>query len=80
MKKGQVIGYVGTTGNAPPDTPHLHFAVYRLSAEKHWWEGSPIDPYDVLRLGFQPFTARRPSKLVLEGSPVLQPGARPWGP
>lgn len=49
VKKGQVIGYVGTTGNAPPDTPHLHFAVYRLSAEKHWWEGSPIDPYDVLR-------------------------------
>jgi murein DD-endopeptidase MepM/ murein hydrolase activator NlpD len=49
VKKGQVIGYVGTSGNAPKDTPHLHFAVFRLTAEKHWWEGTPIDPYDILR-------------------------------
>jgi murein DD-endopeptidase MepM/ murein hydrolase activator NlpD len=49
VRKGQVIGYVGVTGNAPKDTPHLHFAVFRLNAEKRWWEGTPIDPYDVLR-------------------------------
>ena len=49
VKKGQVIGYVGTSGNAPKNTPHLHFAVFRLTAEKHWWEGTPIDPYDILR-------------------------------
>jgi murein DD-endopeptidase MepM/ murein hydrolase activator NlpD len=49
VHRGQVIGYVGVTGNAPKDTPHLHFAVYRLTAEKHWWEGTPIDPYDILR-------------------------------
>jgi murein DD-endopeptidase MepM/ murein hydrolase activator NlpD len=47
--RGQVIGYVGTSGNAPKDTPHLHFAVFRLTADKHWWEGTPIDPYDILR-------------------------------
>ena len=39
----------GTTGNAPKDTPHLHFAVFRLTEAKRWWEGTPIDPYDVLR-------------------------------
>jgi murein DD-endopeptidase MepM/ murein hydrolase activator NlpD len=49
VSKGQLLGYVGTSGNAPPDTPHLHFAVFRLTGEKRWWEGTPIDPYDVLQ-------------------------------
>jgi peptidoglycan LD-endopeptidase LytH len=49
VRKGQIIGYVGVTGNAPKDTPHLHFAIYRLSSEKRWWEGTPIDPYELLR-------------------------------
>ena len=49
IHKRQVIGFVGTSGNAPKDTPHLHFAVFRLTAARHWWEGTPIDPYDLLR-------------------------------
>jgi peptidoglycan LD-endopeptidase LytH len=49
VRRGQVLGYVGTSGNAPKDTPHLHFAIYRLTPDKHWWEGTPIDPYDILR-------------------------------
>jgi murein DD-endopeptidase MepM/ murein hydrolase activator NlpD len=49
VRKGQVLGYVGTSGNAPKETPHLHFAVFRLTADKRWWEGTPIDPYDILR-------------------------------
>jgi murein DD-endopeptidase MepM/ murein hydrolase activator NlpD len=49
VRKGQVIGYVGVSGNAPKDTPHLHFAIFRLTDAKRWWEGTPIDPYDVLR-------------------------------
>jgi murein DD-endopeptidase MepM/ murein hydrolase activator NlpD len=48
VKRGDVIGYVGTTGNAPPQTPHLHFAIFRLGPEKHWWQGTPIDPHSLL--------------------------------
>ncbi len=47
--QGDVIGYVGTTGNAPPNTPHLHFAVFELNADKHWWQGRPLDPYRVFK-------------------------------
>ena len=49
IKRGQVIGYVGTTGNAPRDTPHLHFAIFKMTDEKKWWQGTAIDPYSVLR-------------------------------
>ena len=49
VRRGQIIGYVGTSGNAPPDTPHLHFAIFRLGPEKRWWDGEPIDPYTLLR-------------------------------
>lgn len=49
VRLGQVLGYVGTSGNAPKNTPHLHFAIFRLTADRHWWEGTPLDPYDVLR-------------------------------
>jgi murein DD-endopeptidase MepM/ murein hydrolase activator NlpD len=49
VRKGQVIGFVGTSGNAPKDAPHLHFAVFQLTADKRWWEGRPIDPYDILK-------------------------------
>ncbi len=48
VKKGDVIGYVGTTGNADPNTPHLHFAIFELGPEKRWWEGKPINPYPLL--------------------------------
>jgi murein DD-endopeptidase MepM/ murein hydrolase activator NlpD len=44
VKQGSVIGYVGTTGNAPPDTPHLHFQVMRIAPEQRdWWNGTAID-------------------------------------
>jgi murein DD-endopeptidase MepM/ murein hydrolase activator NlpD len=49
VRKGQLVGYVGVSGNAPKATPHLHFAIFRLTAAKRWWEGTPLDPYDVLR-------------------------------
>ncbi|MES2938755.1 MAG: M23 family metallopeptidase [Pseudomonadota bacterium] len=49
LRRGQVIGYVGSTGNAAPDGPHLHFAVFRLGPEKLWWKGEPVNPYAALR-------------------------------
>jgi len=48
VRQGDVIGYVGTTGNAPESTPHLHFAIGRLTAAKKWWESEAIDPYPIL--------------------------------
>ncbi len=48
VERGQVIGYVGTSGNAGR-TPHLHFAIAKLGPAKRWWEGVPINPYLVLR-------------------------------
>jgi murein DD-endopeptidase MepM/ murein hydrolase activator NlpD len=48
LTRGQVIGTVGTTGNAPPNLPHLHFAIARSSDVKQWWKGSPVNPYPML--------------------------------
>lgn len=45
VTKGQVIGYVGSTGNASPDAPHLHFAIFKLGPERQWWQGVPLNPY-----------------------------------
>ena len=49
VRRGELIGYVGTTGNAAARAPHLHFAIYRLPAGKEWWKGDPINPYPILR-------------------------------
>jgi murein DD-endopeptidase MepM/ murein hydrolase activator NlpD len=45
VEKGQVIGYVGSTGNAAATAPHLHFAVSKLGPEKQWWRSIPVNPY-----------------------------------
>lgn len=49
LRRGQQIGIVGTTGNAPPGVPHLHFAVARSANVKEWWKGTPVNPYPLLR-------------------------------
>ncbi len=48
VAQGSVIGYVGTTGNAPPDAPHLHFSIEVLPPTKEWWKGVPLNPYPLL--------------------------------
>ena len=49
LHRGDVLGYVGSTGNASPEAPHLHFAVNKLAPDKKWWEGTPVDPLPLLR-------------------------------
>jgi murein DD-endopeptidase MepM/ murein hydrolase activator NlpD len=44
ISRGDVLGYVGTTGNAPKDTPHLHFQVVRIVSGKRYSEGPPLNP------------------------------------
>lgn len=46
--RGDTLGFVGTTGNAPKDTPHLHFQVMRWPADGKYWNGEPIDPFEYL--------------------------------
>jgi peptidoglycan LD-endopeptidase LytH len=46
--RGDVIGYVGTSGDAEPRAPQLHFAISRIGPDKRWWKGEPIDPYPIL--------------------------------
>ena len=48
VHRGDVIGYVGATGNASAEAPHLHFAVFRLGPEKRWWKGEPLNPFGYL--------------------------------
>jgi peptidoglycan LD-endopeptidase LytH len=54
IQRGDTLGYVGTTGNAPKNTPHLHFQVMRMPyGGKQYWNGEPIDPYPLLVGGDQ---------------------------
>ena len=45
VKRGDVIGFVGSTGNADPRTPHLHFAIFELGPKRLWWKGKAVNPY-----------------------------------
>jgi murein DD-endopeptidase MepM/ murein hydrolase activator NlpD len=48
VRRGQVIGRVGHTGNANPAGPHLHFAINRMQPGEKWYDGSPVNPYPLL--------------------------------
>jgi murein DD-endopeptidase MepM/ murein hydrolase activator NlpD len=48
LHRGETLGYVGTSGNAPVNAPHLHFALIRLDEDKRWWKGTYVNPYPLL--------------------------------
>jgi peptidoglycan LD-endopeptidase LytH len=48
VKRGQVIAFVGHTGDASPSGPHLHFALNQIAPGQRWWQGTPINPYPLL--------------------------------
>lgn len=48
VKRGEVIGRVGHTGDANAAGPHLHFAINTMGANDRWWNGIPINPYPLL--------------------------------
>ncbi len=62
LRRGQVIGYVGSSGNASASAPHLHFAIARLPPDRAWWKGEALNPYPVLR---GPDAAGAPSSTTL---------------
>lgn len=49
VRQGEVIGFVGDTGNAGPGNYHLHFSITVLGDPKRYWEGTNINPYPILR-------------------------------
>ena len=48
VKRGDLLGYVGSTGNAPASAPHLHFTMFELGADRKWWRGKAVNPYPFL--------------------------------
>jgi murein DD-endopeptidase MepM/ murein hydrolase activator NlpD len=45
---GEQIATVGSTGDASPEAPHLHFEIKRMAAGEGWWQGQEVNPYPLL--------------------------------
>jgi murein DD-endopeptidase MepM/ murein hydrolase activator NlpD len=63
LVRGQLLGYVGSSGNAKRDTPHLHFAIKRVDGSLRWSRGTAVNPYPLLT---QPAPAGRSGRFVAE--------------
>lgn len=51
VRAGQVLGYVGDTGDAGAGNYHLHFGMQRMRADERWWQGEDVNPYPLLAAG-----------------------------
>ncbi len=49
VRRGEIVGFVGSTGNANPLAPHLHFQVTRNDNLREWWKGTPLNPFLIYR-------------------------------
>jgi murein DD-endopeptidase MepM/ murein hydrolase activator NlpD len=60
VQRGELLGSVGSSGNADPSAPHLHFAIFRVETGEKWYEGRAINPFGPLGGRARPAAARRP--------------------
>lgn len=48
VRAGQLLGFVGDTGDAGPGNYHLHFGMQRMHSGERWWQGEEVNPYPLL--------------------------------
>jgi murein DD-endopeptidase MepM/ murein hydrolase activator NlpD len=73
IARGQRLGTVGSSGNADPAAPHLHFAIMRTAPDAEWWErATAINPYPLLageQVGNEPkISARAPTSAIVRSA------------
>ena len=51
IAQGEMIGTVGSTGDASAEAPHLHYAINAMAPGEGWWQGKPVNPYPLLMAG-----------------------------
>jgi murein DD-endopeptidase MepM/ murein hydrolase activator NlpD len=66
LRRGDLVGFVGSTGDANPSAPHLHFEIAVLGPQKNWWQATDIDPYPVL-------TGRQTLEQAIAGAGIAKP-------
>ena len=82
VQRGQRLGSVGSSGNADPAAPHLHFAIMRTTPDAEWWEpatgiiSSPATPAGGATTGGMDGAGFGASARSPDGSAALSPAAR----
>jgi murein DD-endopeptidase MepM/ murein hydrolase activator NlpD len=80
LAKGDTLGYVGTSGNAPENTPHLHFQIMRMAGGGRYWNGEPFNPYPLLRHAMRPKRADPVAQIVTPQAAPRPVDPRPADP